>query len=238
MTRRFWAPGRVNLIGEFTDLAGGVALPVALDLGITLVAEPAHTIELRSRELDELVSLAADGSGDATGFGRYVSGVASELALLGAAAGRAAWRAALDVADRRRAVVVGVSRRLEHSGYATRKRELEEGMPARVRHLESENVRVWQVVAALRAGDLPRVGELFREGHESLRLDFEVSIPELDHLVGWAYEHGAHAARMTGGGFGGAIVALVDDEDASTFAENIPARAWVSAASDGARELL
>jgi galactokinase len=83
VTRRFWAPGRVNLIGEFTDLAGGVALPVALDLGITLVAEPAPTIELRSRELDELVSLAADGSGDATGFGRYVSGVASELAVLG-----------------------------------------------------------------------------------------------------------------------------------------------------------
>jgi galactokinase len=65
VTRRFWAPGRVNLIGEFTDLAGGVALPVALDLGITLVAEPAPTIELHSRELDELVSLAADGSGDA-----------------------------------------------------------------------------------------------------------------------------------------------------------------------------
>ena len=83
MTRRFWAPGRVNLIGEFTDLAGGVALPVALDLGITLVGEPADTIELRSRELRELVSLAADGSGDATGFGRYVAGVASELALLG-----------------------------------------------------------------------------------------------------------------------------------------------------------
>ena len=80
--------------------------------------------------------------------------------------------------------------------------------------------------------------ELFREGHESLRLDFEVSIPELDHLVAWAYENGAYAARMTGGGFGGAIVALVDDEDAATFAEHIPARAWVSVASGGARELL
>ena len=320
MTRRFWAPGRVNLIGEFTDLAGGVALPVALDLGITLVAEPAPTIELRSRELDELVSLAADGSGDATGFGRYVSGVASELALLGRppaglrgelrstlpigaglsssaaleivvgialcavadfdveplelalAAQRAVHRAVgvpsgildeaaclfgraghavlFDFASLKHELVPlpagvalviadsGVSRRLEHSGYATRKRELEEGMPARVRHLDSENVRVRQVVAALRTGDLPRVGELFREGHESLRLDFEVSIPELDHLVGWAYEHGAYAARMTGGGFGGAIVALVDDAYAATFAENVPARAWVSAASDGARELL
>jgi len=320
VTRRFWAPGRVNLIGEFTDLAGGVALPVALDLGITLVAEPAPTIELRSRELDERVSLAADGSGYATGFGRYVSGVASELALLGRppvglhgelrstlpvgaglsssaaleivvgialcgvadfdvepvelalAAQRAVHRAVgvpsgildeaaclfgraghavlFDFASLEHELVPlpvgvslvvahsGVSRRLEHSGYATRKRELEEGMPARVRHLESENVRVRQVVAALCAGDLARVGELFREGHESLRLDFEVSIPELDHLVAWAYENGAYAARMTGGGFGGAIVALVGDEDAATFAEHIPARAWVSVPSGGARELL
>jgi galactokinase len=274
---------------------------------------------LRSRELDELVSLAADGSGDATGFGRYVSGVASELALLGRppvglrgelrstlpigaglsssaaleivvgialcavadfdveplelalAAQRAVHRAVgvpsgildeaaclfgcaghavlFDFASLEHELVPlpagvslvvadsGVSRRLEHSGYATRTRELEEGMSARVRHLESENVRVRQVVAALRAGDLPRVGELFREGHESLRVDFEVSIPELDHLVAWAYENGAYAARMTGGGFGGAIVALVGEDDAEAFAERIPARAWLSAASDGAREL-
>jgi galactokinase len=131
----------------------------------------------------------------------------------------------------------GVSRRLEHSGYATRKRELEAGMPARVRHVETENTRVWQVVEALRAQDLTRVGELFREGHESLRVDFEVSIPELDRLVDWAYENGAYAARMTGGGFGGAIVALVADGDAGVFAERMPARTWISAACNGAREL-
>jgi galactokinase len=131
----------------------------------------------------------------------------------------------------------GVSRQLEHSGYATRKREIEEGVPSRVRHLETENVRVRQVVDALRAGELERLGELFREGHDSLRVDFEVSIPELDRLVDWSYAHGAYAARMTGGGFGGAIVALVAQEDAAAFAERIPARTWVSAASDGAREL-
>jgi galactokinase len=320
VSRRFWAPGRVNLIGEFTDLAGGLALPAALDLGITLVADPAQTIELRSRELDERVALAADGSGDASGFGRYVAGVASELALLGRppvglrgeltstlpigaglsssaaleivvgialcavanfeleplelalAAQRGVHRAVgvpsgildesaslfgreghavlFDFATLEHTLVPlpagvalviadsGVSRRLEHSGYATRKRELQEGVPARVRHLETENVRVRQVVEALRAADLTRVGELFREGHESLRVDFEVSIPELDRLVAWAYEHGAFAARMTGGGFGGAIVALVADEEAVSFAERMPARTWVSAASDGARELL
>jgi galactokinase len=320
LSRRFWAPGRVNLIGEFTDLAGGVALPVALDLGITLVAEPAQTIELYSRELDKTVSLAADGSGNASDFGRYVSGVASELALLGRppvglrgeltttlpigaglsssaaleivvgialcavadfelkplelalAAQRGVHRAVgvpsgiLDEAaclfgreghavlfdfgslehelvpmPRGVSLVIGdsgVSRRLEHSGYATRKRELEEGLPARVRHVETENVRVRLVVEALRAEELTRVGELFREGHESLRVDFEVSIPELDRLVEWAYENGAYAARMTGGGFGGAIVALVAAEEAAAFAERMPARTWISAASNGARELL
>jgi galactokinase len=319
VTRRFWAPGRVNLIGEFTDLAGGLALPAALDLGIMLVGEPAETIELRSRELGERVSLAADGSGEATGFGRYVSGVASELALLGRPAvglrgelsstlpigaglsssaalevvvgialcavadfeleplelaraaqravhravgvpsgildeaaclfGRAGHAVLFDFASLEHELVPlpagvslviadsGVSRRLEHSGYAARKRELDEGMPSRVRHLETENVRVRDVVDALRADDLARVGELFREGHESLRVDFEVSIPELDRLVDWAYANGAYAARMTGGGFGGAIVALVADDGAAAFAQRIPARAWVSAASDGAREL-
>jgi galactokinase len=319
VSRRFWAPGRVNLIGEFTDLAGGVALPAALELGITLVAEPAQTIELRSRELDEVVSLAADGSGDATGFGRYVAGVAEELALLGRppvglrgelsstvpigsglsssaaleivvgialcavadfeleplelalAAQRAVHRAVgvpsgildeaaslfgraghavlFDFASLEHELVQlpegitfviadsGVSRQLEHSGYSRRKREIDEGVPSRLRHLETENVRVHAVVEALRAGDLERVGELFREGHESLRVDFEVSIPELDRLVDWSYENGAYAARMTGGGFGGAIVALVAEEDAGSFAERIPARTWVSAAFDGAREL-
>src|SRR5207244_9170833 len=113
----------------------------------------------------------------------------------------------------------GVSRRLEHSGYATRKRELDEGMPTRLRHLETENARVYDVVDALRAGDLTRVGELFREGHESLRVDFDVSTPELDRLVELAYETGAYAARMTGGGFGGPIVALVDSDDAVGIAE-------------------
>ena len=89
----------------------------------------------------------------------------------------------------------------------------------------------------MRAGDLGRVGDLFRAGHDSLRDDFEVSVPELDRLVDWAYDNGAYAARMTGGGFGGAIVALVAADEAEAFAERIPARTWVSAASDGAREL-
>jgi len=131
----------------------------------------------------------------------------------------------------------GVARRNAETGYAARKRELEDGMPSRRRHIESENGRVRAVVAALRAGDLDAVGALFREGHVSLRDDFEVTTPELDRLVELAYANGAVAARMTGGGFGGAIVALVDAGDAQSFASRMPGRSWVTAASTGAREL-
>jgi galactokinase len=64
-----------------------------------------------------------------------------------------------------------------------------------------------------------------------------VTIPELDALVDRAYELGAVAARMTGGGFGGAIVSLVEADRAQAFAEEIGGRAWVCRAADGAREL-
>jgi galactokinase len=131
----------------------------------------------------------------------------------------------------------GVERRNADTGYAARKHELDERMPARVRHIQSENRRVRDVVAAFRDDDLARVGELFREGHDSLRYDFEVTTPELDALVDRAYASGAHAARMTGGGFGGAVVALVDADRAEAFAAQMPGRSWVTRAAAGAREL-
>ena len=131
----------------------------------------------------------------------------------------------------------GVTRRNAESGYAARKRELDEGVPARLRHIESENRRVRAVVDAFRGNDLDALGVLFREGHESLRDDFEVTTPELDRLVELAYANGAVAARMTGGGFGGAIVALVDTGDAPSFSTRMPGRSWVTRAAAGAREL-
>ena len=314
MTRTFWAPGRVNLIGEFTDLAGGLVLPAALDLGIRLDVEPARATRLSSAD--------AAKAGDWT---RYVDAVEAELAALGRpsvgiagtvtstlplgaglsssaalevvvalalcavaefpleplelaqAARRAEHRAvgvpcgimdqAASVLGRAGCAVLldtatlayehvplpgglalvivdsGVSRRLEGSGYAQRKRELEAGDPRRRRHVETETERVRATVDALHAGDLARLGELFRAGHESLRVDYEVTIPELDRLVELAYAHGAVAARMTGGGFGGAIVALAPAGDAARLADAVVAdygprgRAYVCTASDGAREL-
>ena len=117
----------------------------------------------------------------------------------------------------------GVRHALEHSGYAERRAEVERGDPRRIRHIASENERVLQVVAALEARDVGALGPLFRAGHDSLRDGFEVSTPELDLLVDLAYDKGAVAARMTGGGFGGSIVILAEVERASALAEAIVA---------------
>ena len=94
----------------------------------------------------------------------------------------------------------------------------------RLRHVVTENERVREVVAALElpgGADLPALGRFFREGHESLRDDFEVSIPELDQLVELAYDHGAIAARMIGGGFGGSVLALAPEDDAERLADAV-----------------
>jgi galactokinase len=79
----------------------------------------------------------------------------------------------------------------------------------RARHVLTENDRVLAAVEAMRAGDLPRIGELFDASHASMRDDYEVSVPDIDLLVDLARRDGdIHGARLTGGGFGGAVVML------------------------------
>jgi galactokinase len=88
---------------------------------------------------------------------------------------------------------------------------LPEGVYRRCRHVITENARVVEAAAALEEGDFNRVGALMNESHESLRGDYEVSCAELDTMVGIARSlAGVYGARMTGGGFGGCAVALVD----------------------------
>jgi galactokinase len=73
----------------------------------------------------------------------------------------------------------------------------------------TENERVLAAVTAMRAGDLPWLGELFYASHASMRDDYEVSIPEIDLLVDLASaEPSIYGARLTGGGFGGSVVML------------------------------
>jgi galactokinase len=79
----------------------------------------------------------------------------------------------------------------------------------RVRHVLSENERVEATVAALGQGDLNRVGRLLDAAHASLRDDYEVSVPEVERAVAACKRAGALGARIMGGGFGGAALALL-----------------------------
>ena len=80
----------------------------------------------------------------------------------------------------------------------------------RARHVVTENQRVLDAVEALKKNDLTRLGELMGESHDSMRDDFEITVPQIDYLVELAQLviGKSGGARMTGGGFGGCIVAL------------------------------
>jgi galactokinase len=129
-----------------------------------------------------------------------------------------------------------VSHRLSDGGYGARRRECEAaavvlGLPtlreadmasvddpalpdrlrARVRHVVTENARVLEVARLLEEGADPRlVGPHLTASHASMRDDFEITVPEVDAAVAAALGAGAYGARMTGGGFGGCVIALLE----------------------------
>jgi galactokinase len=362
---RWWAPGRVNLIGEHTDYNDGFVLPLALPQGVAAAARVADgpVLRVRSAQLGATVEvpLATIAPGVPAGWAGYVAGVAwalreagcdvpgldvvvdgdipvgaglsSSAALECAVAvawndlgglglsldelAAAARRAENDVVgaptggmdqmaslhgraghlvflDTRSLAVEPVPfdppsaglallvidskapHALVEGEYAERRRSCEQaaailGVPAlrdvtvddldaalarldddllrrRVRHVVTENARVLEVVAALRAGDDPRtIGPALTASHASMRDDFEITVPEIDTAATAALDAGAHGARMTGGGFGGCVLALVDADavepvvravevayDAAGFR---PPVAFVATAADGARRL-
>lgn len=100
------------------------------------------------------------------------------------------------------------------------------GLPDRIRrraaHVIGENLRVARAVEALHEGDACRLGALMTESHESSRVNFENSAPELDALVGIATaRNDIWGARLTGGGFGGSIVALASEDQPGRAAVEI-----------------
>jgi galactokinase len=97
--------------------------------------------------------------------------------------------------------------------FAARGKKLPDVLRRRARHVVGENARVLAAVDAFRRKDLAGAGALMNDSHDALRDDYEVSSPELNLLVDTARTvRGVFGARMTGGGFGGSIVALVRRE--------------------------
>jgi galactokinase len=329
------SPGRINIIGEHVDYAGGMCLPAAVDRYLAVAVAPSRALEMVSEQYPgdavrvEPAELRATG-----GWADHCIGTLAQLAAQGApvslqlavvsdvppgsglsssaAVSVATALAALQDADRRiepydlarlcrrseneflgvpsglmdqvgcvmgrddmallfhadteivegvplprdAAWLVcesGIARSLRGSAYGERRDEaakalelaqrahrglrsladlepgeverlrLPEPLNRRARHIAGETLRVRLAVACLEAGNLDALGQLMITSHRSLARDYEVSLPELDHLVDIMMEAGCTGARVMGAGFGGSVIGLVTanmaDEASQVIAE-------------------
>ncbi len=303
----------MNLIGEHTDYNTGLALPFAIERGVTVTAEPAARYSVHALDLGEHDEF--DHPARSTGWRAFVHGTLAELEAEGYAvrpcrltiegdlprgaglSSSAALSVALALAllavageeepdDRRELAKLcsqvenyhvgagtglldqlaalygepghavridfatlalepvplelgdwtlatldsGAAHSHADSGYNDRRREcreacrilrvpslrkardidrLPEPLRSRARHVLTENGRVDAMIEALRTGDLGAAARLLDASHASLRDDYEVSVPEVERTVERLKSAGAAGARMVGGGFGGAVLALL-----------------------------
>jgi galactokinase len=124
----------------------------------------------------------------------------------------------------RAAEILGVAK-LRDLGETVDLERLPPTLQKRVRHVLTENRRVLDGVIAMLKDDIDTLGRLFLASHASMRDDYEVSTPDVDALVAIAADHpGIVGARMTGGGFGGAVVALARKGEGAAAGERITAR--------------
>jgi galactokinase len=126
--------------------------------------------------------------------------------------------------------------------------KMDEVIFRRCLHVVEENARVLKAIDALAAGALDQFGDLMRASHESLRVNYEVSSPELDLMVRLAScVPGVYGSRMMGGGFGGCTISLVDSTRTNTFVHTVSEaylretgkrpEIYVCSAEDGASEV-
>jgi galactokinase len=225
-------PGQGGSVRVDTDLPVGAGLSssaafaVALALALGFEADPVMTARMVQR--------AEDAAGSSVGLmdPLVIAGGTQDHALLIDFATLRTHE--VPVPARAEIVVVhsGVARELARSPYAARRAECEAAaielgyplgqaeladlagildpvMRRRTRHVVTECARVREMAEAFRRGDLTGAGALMAESHDSMAVDFEVSTPEIDQLVGaLSRVDGVYGVRLTGGGFGGCVVAL------------------------------
>jgi galactokinase len=187
------APGRVNLIGEHVDYAGGICLPFALPQRTFAAVRPRTdgVLRLVSGQLDEPWTgrIADVGPGRPDGWAGYPAGVAWALCRAGLLPDLAEGADVAIHSD----VPVGA------------------GLSSAAEAAE-----------LLASGRLAELGPLLTASHASLRDDYEVSCPELESAVSAAHQAGALGARLVGGGFGrGSAIALVASAELEAVASSV-----------------
>ncbi len=188
-----WAGAQTGLLDQMSSLYGERDRAMVLDFR-TLAVEQ-EPLELNGWRLATLDS-GERRDNASSGYNRRRAECAQACELLGVASLRDADRAAVE--------------------------RLPTPLRERARHVLGDNERVLAAAAALRAQDMPALGELLNASHRSMRDDFDASTPAVETTVATMLQAGAAGARMVGGGFGGSVLGL------------LPPRA---AAPDGAREV-
>jgi galactokinase len=235
--RGYDLPGTDLLIDSSVPAGSGLSSSSALSIALVLSLLPRHAPEHADRR--ELARLALAAEVAATGV---PGGLLDQMASLFGIADHALLLDCRSLSVEpvalppELAIIVihcGLPRRLADSEYAQRRAACE-AAAARIgieslrdatadqvgddpiaRHVVSENARVLEFVAALKAGATDELGPILLAGHASLRDDFQVSTPELDLLVELFMDHAAIGARLTGAGFGGCVLALTSAEAAA-----------------------
>ena len=208
-----------------------------MDQSASLLGQAGSAVFLDCRSLDvELVKLGFDEAG------LVVLIMDTGVSHSHSTGGYASRRASCELAAR--TLGVKALRDVSVDDLAKAQTVLDDETFRRVRHVVTENQRVIDTVQTLRTQGASAIGDLLDASHRSMRDDFEISVPELDLAVEVALANGAIGARMTGGGFGGAAIALVPAASVSlvqvaldgAFAEHgyNPPETFVVTASAGA----
>jgi galactokinase len=269
LARRARPPvGSDAVVASDVPIGAGLSSSAAFEVAVALALLAASGVEMDRREL---AFACQEAEHESTGV---LCGLQDQLTSLFGVAGsalvldcRSLEMRTLPLPGELAIVVVhsGVERTLQGSAWAQRREEsfavarslglavLRDATAEQVassprgRHVVSEIARVERFAAALERGDVDALGPLLLASHASSRDDMEVSIPELDLLVESLVDAGALGARLTGGGFGGCVVALAPAEHASTVTDRacdayraVAGRdptAWITRPASGAGEV-